>query len=51
MDPKLMPSDYPEDIVVFWDAQVKNFKGCGDIVGGGIFDLEDGTAHSAPWRR
>ncbi len=49
--PQWMPSDYPEDIAVSWDAQVDNFKGYGDILGGGIFDVEQGTAHSAPWRR
>ena len=49
--PQWMPSDYPEDIAVSWDAQVDNFKGHGDILGGGIFDVEDGIAHSAPWRR
>jgi hypothetical protein len=48
-----MPSDYPEDlaVAVSWDAQVDNFKGYGDISYDGIFDLEDGTAHSDPWRR
>jgi hypothetical protein len=44
-------ADYPEDIVVSRDAQVDNFKGYGDIAGGGIFDLEDGVAHTAPRRR
>jgi hypothetical protein len=46
-----MPCDYPEDIVVSRDARVDNFKVYGDIAGGGIFDLEDGVAHTAPWRR
>jgi hypothetical protein len=46
-----MPSDYPEDIAVSWNAQVDNFKGYGDITGGAMSDLEDGTAHSASWRR
>jgi hypothetical protein len=49
--PQWMPSDYPEDIAVSWDAQVDNFKGYGNIARGGIFDLEDGTASTAPWRR
>lgn len=49
--PQWMPSDYPEDVAVSRDDQVDNFKGNGDILGGGILDVEDGTAHSAPWRR